>query len=88
MHLQDINPCLALTFEVHARHWQAKVWFEEAASDSSAFCRLTQQGFLRLATNPAVFREEAVTMNVAWSCYDRLGEDEWVYFMQEPEELE
>lgn len=88
MHLPDINLWLALTFEVHAHHKQAKAWFEEAASDSCAFCRLTQQGFLRLATNPAVFREEAVTMNVAWSCYDRLIEDERVYFMQEPEELE
>ena len=88
MYLPDINLWLALTFEVHAHHKQAKAWFEEATSDSCAFCRLTQQGFLRLATNPAVFREEAITMNVAWSCYDRLIEDERVYFMQEPEELE
>jgi toxin-antitoxin system PIN domain toxin len=88
MHLPDVNLWLALTFEVHAHHRQAKAWFEEAGPDSCAFCRLTQQGFLRLATNPAVFREETVTMNVAWSCYDRLIEDERVYFMQEPEELE
>src|SRR5262249_55061312 len=30
------------------------------------FCRMTQQGFLRLATNPAVFGKHAVTMAQAW----------------------
>jgi toxin-antitoxin system PIN domain toxin len=88
MHLPDINVWLALTFEVHAHHRTAKKWFEGAEPDSCAFCRLTQQGFLRLATNPAVFKDEAVTMDVAWACYDSLLEDERVYFMREPEGLE
>ncbi len=88
MHLPDINFWLALVFEVHAHHIQAKAWFEDAGADSCAFCRLTQQGFLRLATNPAVFKEEAVTMGAAWSCYDQLIADERAYYMQEPDELE
>ena len=88
MHLPDINVWLALAFEVHFHHGAAKAWFEETEPDSCAFCRLTQQGFLRLATNPAVFKDEAITMDVAWSCYDKLLEDERVYFMREPEGLE
>jgi len=88
MHLLDINFWLALTFEVHAHHKIATAWFDMAEPDSCAFCRLTQQGFLRLATNPAVFKEDAVTMKTAWYCYDRLLEDERVYFMREPEGLE
>ena len=88
MHLPDINVWLALAFEVHFHHGAAKAWFEGTEPDSCAFCRLTQQGFLRLATNPAVFKDEAVTMDVAWSCYDKLLEDERVYFMREPEGLE
>jgi uncharacterized protein len=88
MHLPDINVWLALAFEVHLHHGAAKAWFEGTEPDSCAFCRLTQQGFLRLATNPAVFKDEAVTMDVAWSCYDKLLEDERVCFMREPEGLE
>jgi toxin-antitoxin system PIN domain toxin len=88
MYLPDINFWLALVFEVHVHHIQAKAWFDEAGADSCAFCRFTQQGFLRLATKPAVFKKEAVTMSAAWSFYDRLIEDERIYYMQEPEELE
>ena len=88
MHLPDINVWLALAFEIHFHHEAAKSWFEETEPDSCAFCRLTQQGFLRLATNPAVFRDEAATMDAAWSYYDRLLGDERVYFMREPEGLE
>ena len=88
MHLPDINVWLALAFEVHFHHRAAKAWFEGAEPDSCAFCRLTQQGFLRLATNPSVFKDETVTMDAAWVYYDRLLEDERVYFIREPEGLE
>lgn len=88
MHLPDINVWLALTFEVHAHHRIAKKWFEGTGPDSCAFCRFTQQGFLRLATNPAVFKDDTVTMGIAWTCYDKLLEDERVYFMRESEGLE
>lgn len=88
MHLPDINFWLALAFEVHAHHRMAEAWFKKTGPDTCAFCRLTQQGFLRLATNPAVFKDEAVTMEKAWSCYDSLTEDERVYFVGEPLGLE
>ena len=88
MHLPDINFWLALAFEVHAHHIAAVAWFDNAGPDSCSFCRLTQQGSLRLATNRAAFRDETITMKKAWSCYDSLLEDERVFFSREPEGLE
>ena len=63
--MPDINFWLALAFEVHAHHIAAVAWFDNAGPDSCSFCRLTQQGFLRLATNRAAFRDETVTMKKA-----------------------
>ena len=88
MHLPDVNFWLALAFEAHAHHRPAADWFEQLDSESCVFCRLTQQGLLRLATNPAVFGEEALSMVRAWACYDLLLTDERVYFREEPSGLE
>jgi predicted nucleic acid-binding protein len=52
MFLPDINLWLALAFESHVHHAAAKGWFEGLTSERCSFCRLTQQGFLRLVTNP------------------------------------
>jgi len=84
MHLPEVNVWLALAFEVHAFHSMAKAWFEEVHAQSCAFCRQTQLGFLRLATNPSVFKGEALTMEKAWMCFDLLVEDERVLFLDEP----
>ena len=88
MHLPDINVWLALAFEVHAHHRRAAEWFDQQEAGSCAFCRLTQQGFLRLATNPSVFGDEAVTVSRAWGCYDLLLADERVHFSDEPSGVE
>ena len=88
MYLPDINVWLALTFEVHSHHSSAKFWFDSIDEESIAFCRLTQLGFLRLATNPAVFAEEALTLPDAWGCFDRFFEDSRIEFTLEPLGLE
>ena len=88
MHLPDINVWVALAFEAHAHHRPAADWFEQLEPESCAFCRLTQQGLLRLATNPAVFGDEALSMARAWACYDLLLSDERVYFREESTGLE
>jgi len=66
---------LALTFEVPSHHRSAKSWFDSIEEEIIAFCRLTQLGFLRLATNPPVFAEEALKLPDAWGCFDRFLED-------------
>ena len=68
--LPDINVWLALAFESHVHHGRARTWFEGTSNDGCSFCRLTQQRFPRLATNPKAFDTEAVTMSEAGRMYD------------------
>ena len=49
---------------------------------------MTQQGLLRLSTNPALFGEECISMTKAWEVYDMLLHDPRVFFMNEPEGLD
>src|SRR5689334_18723921 len=87
MFLPDVNVWLALAFEYHLHHVAAKAW-HEAANEASCFCRLTQQGFLRLATNPAVLQERAISLQKAWQIYDALLSDPRIDYAEEPEGLE
>ena len=88
MYLPDINIWLALTFESHVHHRTSKEWFENVDNDSCAFCRMTQQGFLRLTTNPAAFKNEAVSLTKAWEYYDLFIGDPRVLYVVEPAGLE
>lgn len=87
MLLPDVNVWLALAFDLHFHHNAAKSWFD-GSEDKCAFCRFTQQGFLRLATNPAVFKEQAVSLEKAWRMYDAVLGDPRVEFADEPAGLE
>lgn len=88
MFLPDVNVWVALAFDVHAHHGTAHQWREGAANRPFAFCRLTQQGFLRLATNPAVLGEGALTPVEAWAFYDRMVALSYVTFRHEPPGVE
>ena len=86
--LPDVNVWLALAFEVHAHHRTASAWFDSVGGGTALWCRVTQQGFLRLASNPSVFGAEALTLRDAWSCYDALSGDERTGFVAEASGLE
>ena len=88
MFLPDINLWLALAFESHVHHAVARDWFESLSSDGCSFCRLTQQGFLRLATNPKAFGADAVTLADAWRLYDTFLGDPRISFTVEPDGIE
>jgi uncharacterized protein len=88
MFLLDINVWLAMAFEAHVHHISAKTWFDDLEDNSCCFCRYTQSGFLRLATNPTVFGKEALRLSDAWSIFDGLMEDPRIQFSQEPLGLE
>ena len=89
MLLPDVNVWLALTFDSHTHHPAAKAWFDGLANDPvCCFCRLTQQGFLRLATNRSVFGKDAVPLPDAWRIYDLYLSDPRVLFAQEPADTE
>ena len=81
--LLDINVWLALTFSGHEHHSTAADWFDQAADDSCAFCRMTQQGFLRLASNPKAMLRDALSLPKSWGGYDRLLSDPRVFFAAE-----
>lgn len=88
MYLPDVNFWLALAFESHFHHAAAKSWFEALTDERCSYCRLTQQGFLRLATNPQAFEQEAVSMIDAWKLYDAFLGDPRVVYCEEPANLE
>lgn len=89
MLLPDVNVWLALAFDSHFHHPAAKMWFDALANDAvCCFCRLTQLGFLRLATNRSVFAKHALTLPDAWQKYDLFLTDPRVAFAEEPADLE
>jgi uncharacterized protein len=88
MYLPDINLWLALAFDAHVHHPAAKTWFDRLSSQKCFFCRLTQQGFLRLATNSKAVGTAAVPMAQAWQLFDLYLSDPRVAFADEPANLE
>lgn len=88
MLLPDVNVWLALTFDSHVHHPAAKTWFDGLSNEICFFCRLTQQGFLRLATNEKVFGKHAVTLTEAWRIYDIFLSDPRGHFADEPPNIE
>jgi toxin-antitoxin system PIN domain toxin len=87
-YLPDVNFWLALVFQSHVHHVSARTWFDSVSDESCCYCRLTQQGFLRLANNPKAFPNDAVTTEVAWQLYDTIRSDSRVTFVSEPDGLE
>jgi toxin-antitoxin system PIN domain toxin len=88
MLLPDVNVWLALVFNAHVHHPLALAWFNSLTDETCHFCRLTQLGFLRLANNPKVFPNDAVSVAVAWQLYDTTLTDPRVSFAAEPAGLE
>jgi toxin-antitoxin system PIN domain toxin len=88
MFLPDVNLWLALAFESHVHHTAARSWFETPPDRACSFCRMTQLGFLRLATNPKAFGAEAVALRDAWALYDAFLADPRIAYLDEPAGLE
>lgn len=88
MLLPDVNVWLALAFDGHAHHRSARNWFDGLTAEVCGFCRLSQQGFLRLACNPSVFGKHALTLAGAWQAYDLFLSDPRVDYADEPPGIE
>lgn len=89
MFLPDVNFWVALNFSQHGHHAKALAWFQGLAEGEMCyFCRLTQVGFLRLATNPKANPLQTRTMTQAWSVYDGALLDPRIGFANEPQGLE
>jgi hypothetical protein len=89
MYLPDVNFWLALAFNAKSEHGAAKAWFDALSNEQIClFCRFTQQGFLRLATNPKAVGSQVCSMIEAWDIYDQLLLDSRVGVATEPADLE
>ena len=89
MYLPDVNVWLPLVFSQHVHHQVAEAWFASVPDDRPCFfCRLTQMGFLRLATNPKANPLQTLTMRRAWEVYQETLLDPRIEFAVEPEGLE
>lgn len=86
MLLPDVNVWLALTFDSHVHHPTAKQWFDGLSGQICYFCRMTQQGLLRMSTNTRAFGAHALTLRKAWQVAFR--SDACVDYTDEPANLE
>jgi toxin-antitoxin system PIN domain toxin len=82
--LLDVNVWVALSFDHHDHHAAALTWMNALNDESLAFCRMTQQGLLRLATNSRLMCEHVLTLAEAWALYDRITVDSRVLLSPEP----
>lgn len=86
--LLDVNVWVALSFDHHDHHGTALAWMNALNDESLAFCRMTQQGLLRLGTNSRIMGEHVLTLAEAWALFDRIRVDSGVLLSPEPADLE
>src|SRR3974390_1541184 len=85
----DVNVWIALTYRGHVHYVIARTWLASIPDDSElCFCRLTQLGFLRLLTTPAVMGDEVQSQAAAWDVYDEWLEDGRAVYVEEPPSIE
>ena len=87
MKLVDVGVWLAAVWGRHAHHRIVADWFGKEGDDI-VLCRVTQMGLLRLLSNPAIMRDDAIDRSQAWRTYDQLWADERVLWADEPAELD
>ena len=82
--LPDVNVWLALLNGEHLHHHAAKAYWDRAAGQRIAFCRVTMLGLLRLSTNKAVMGGAPYTTLEAWQAYQAMIDLPEVSFVAEP----
>ncbi len=82
--LPDVNVWLALLNSQHPHHRRAKTYWDTAAAQRIAFCRITMLGLLRLSTNKAVMGGTPYTSAEAWQAWQAVIDLPEVSFIAEP----
>jgi uncharacterized protein len=92
MVLADSNVWLALALSKHHFHAAARAWLDQQAPpEMVAFCRSTQQSFLRLLTTEAMLTLYGIpplTNRAAWLVYEGFLADKRISWLEEPSGLE
>ena len=85
----DLNVWLALSVAGHSHSADAWRWLRLIPAETRViFSRYTQVGLLRLLTNQAAMGEQTLTLERAWSVYDRWLDDPRVELYPEPRGLD
>ena len=82
--LPDVNVWLALLNSQHPHHNAAKAYWDSAAGQRIAFCRITMLGLLRLSTNKTVMGGAPYTTLQAWQAYQAVIDLPESSFITEP----
>lgn len=89
--LFDSSVWVALAFDHHPAHAKARQALESADSARPiAFCRATQQSFLRLITTPALhklYNSLPLSNDQAWGVFEQLSQLPQVTWLDEPSGL-
>jgi toxin-antitoxin system PIN domain toxin len=85
LNFPDVNVWMALLWGQHVHSEHAREWFQRAAGEQFFFCRFTQLGVLRLLTTSTIMGKDTKSMSEAWAVLDRLGSDQRISFLSEPE---
>ena len=92
MLLPDINFWIGLAVSNHEHHPAAARWLaKQQARDAVAFCRVTQQGYLRLLSNENMmtgYRLPPLSNAQVWASYQALVADDRITFLAEPAGIE
>ena len=92
MLLADTNIWLALAISKHQFHGAARTWISGVKTTQKvAFCRATQQSFLRLLTTHAVITPYGIptlTNEEAWDTYNEFLADPRITWASEPKGID
>jgi len=87
--LADVNVLVALLHARHAASERTIAWLErEAAPREVLICRVAQMGVLRILTNPAWMKEDALPAAEVWQGLDLLLTDDRFARAPEPPRFE
>ena len=85
----DLNVWIELSVSGHSHSREAWNWINLLPREAKlVFSRYTHIGLLRLLTNESAMGEQTLTLQKAWSVYDRWLKDARVEFYPEPRALD
>ena len=88
-YLADVNFLIALLHARHALSERAVAWLgRQEQAGSILLCRVAQMGVLRILTNPAWLKRDALTATAVWDAWDLLLTDDRFTSIQEPAGIE
>lgn len=73
LHLLDVNALIALGWDAHQHHDTMVAWFNRHAKQGWATCAMTQSGFVRVLSQPAVARRTQSVADLAASLLRNLA---------------